>query len=86
MFASAGRRGATVGYTALKENAAWISPLLAVSSGFEKWDVRDAVNLAGKEIDEAKANAQVSVIKFLSGKRIRGGLQESLLVCDFCPF
>lgn len=60
MFASAGRRGATVGYTALKENAAWIAPLLAVSSGFEKWDVRDAVKLAGKEVDEAKANAQVS--------------------------
>jgi hypothetical protein len=63
MFASAGRRGATVGYTALKENAAWISPLLAVQSGFEKWDVRDAVKLAGKEVEEAKANAQVSSMK-----------------------
>jgi hypothetical protein len=60
MFASAGRRGATVGYTALRENAAWISPLLATTCAFEKWDVRDAVDLAGKEVDEAKANAQVS--------------------------
>ena len=64
MFASAGRRGATMGFTALKENAAWISPLLAVQSGFEKWDVRDALKLAGVEVAEAKANAQVSILKF----------------------
>ena len=60
MFASAGRRGATVGYTAMRESAGWLAPLLSVGSGFEKWDVRNAVGLAGKEVDEAKANAQVS--------------------------
>ena len=33
--------------------------MLAVGCGFEKWDVRDAVQMAGKEVEEAKANVQV---------------------------
>lgn len=61
LFSLAGRRGATVGYTAMRENAAWVAPLLAVSSGFEKWDVRDAVDMAEKEVAEAKSNAQVAL-------------------------
>ncbi|KAL7516663.1 hypothetical protein ACHAWX_001651 [Stephanocyclus meneghinianus] len=61
LFSHAGRRGATVGYTALRENAAWVAPLLAVGCGFEKWDVRDAVQMAGKEVEEAKANVQVAL-------------------------
>jgi predicted Zn-dependent peptidase len=45
----------------LRENAAWISPLLAVQCSFEKWDVRDAIASANKESEEAKSNAQVAL-------------------------
>lgn len=38
-----------------------MAPLLALSSGFEKWDVRDALDLASKESAEAKSNATVSL-------------------------
>lgn len=50
-----------MGYTAMRENAAWVAPLLAISSGFEKWDVRDAVDMVEKEVAEAKSNAQVAL-------------------------
>ena len=38
-----------------------MAPLLALTSGFEKWDVRDALDLASKESAEAKSNAMVSL-------------------------
>mmetsp|Transcript_20103 Transcript_20103/g.28688 ORF Transcript_20103/g.28688 Transcript_20103/m.28688 type:complete len:423 (-) Transcript_20103:162-1430(-) len=60
-FSSAGRRGATVGFTAAKENAAFIAPLLATQCSFEKWDVKEAQQLAAAEAAEATSNAQVSL-------------------------
>ena len=61
VFSSAGRRGATVGYTAARENAAFVAPLLVTECSFEKWDVKEAQELAGVEAAEATSNAQVSV-------------------------
>ncbi|KAL7496881.1 hypothetical protein ACHAWT_004980 [Skeletonema menzelii] len=60
-FSSAGRRGATVGFTAARENAAFIAPLLATQCSFEKWDVKEAQQLAAAEAAEATSNAQVSL-------------------------
>ena len=60
-FSSAGRRGATVGFTAAKENAAFIAPLLATQCTFEKWDVKEAQQLAAADVAEATSNAQVSL-------------------------
>ena len=59
LFSSAGRRGATIGFTALKENAAFVAPLLVTECSFEKWDVKEAQTLAGVEAAEATSNAQV---------------------------
>jgi predicted Zn-dependent peptidase len=59
LFSSAGRRGATVGFTAARENAAFVAPLLAASCSFEKWEVKEAQALAGAEAGEATSNAQV---------------------------
>jgi ubiquinol-cytochrome c reductase core subunit 2 len=61
VFSSAGRRGATVGYTALKENAAFVAPLLVTECSFEKWDVKEAQELAGVEAADAASNAQVAL-------------------------
>eukprot|EP01082_Thalassiosira_pseudonana_P005051 g4497.t1 g4497 contig15:1157695-1159156(+) len=61
LFARAGRRGATVGYTALRENAAFVAPLLAAECSFEKWDVVEAVKLAGEEVGSVAGDAQVSL-------------------------
>jgi predicted Zn-dependent peptidase len=61
VFSSAGRRGATLGFTAARENAALVAPLLATTCSFEKWDVKDAQNLAGLEAAEATSNAQVAL-------------------------
>lgn len=60
-FSSAGRRGATVGFTAARENAAFIAPLLATECSFEKWDVKEAQQMAEMEAAEAVSNAQVSL-------------------------
>jgi len=59
LFASAGRRGATIGFTAARENAAFVAPLLATECSFEKWDVKEAIKLADTEAAEAVSNAQV---------------------------
>ena len=67
VFSSAGRRGATVGYTALKENAAFVSPLLVTECSFEKWDVKEAQEMAGVEAADATSNAQVCEYSFISG-------------------
>jgi len=58
-FATADRHGATLGYTVEPENAAGLVPLLATDCTFEKWDVRDAIKLAGYQAAEANKNAQV---------------------------
>jgi len=61
LFSSAGRRGATVGFTAAKENAAFVAPLLVTECSFEKWDVKEAQKMAGIEAGEATSNAQVAL-------------------------
>jgi hypothetical protein len=57
-FATSGRFGATVGYTASKDKAVRLIPLLATSCSYEKWDVRDALASAKVEVDAAMGNAQ----------------------------
>jgi predicted Zn-dependent peptidase len=58
-FATADRYSATVGYTVEPDNAVGLIPLLATDCTFEKWDVRDAVNLAAYQTAEANKSAQV---------------------------
>ena len=65
LFSSAGRRGATVA----REHAAYVTPLLATSCSFEKWEVKEAQALATTEAKEATSNAQV---------------RYSQRECDFC--
>lgn len=61
VFSRAGRRGATVGFTAARENAAFVAPLLVTQCAFEKWDVMEARNAARAEVEEATSNAQVAL-------------------------
>lgn len=61
LFASAGRRGSTLGFTAARDHAAFVAPLLSTISSFEKWDVKEAQSLAASEVEEASSNAQVSL-------------------------
>eukprot|EP00579_Thalassiosira_antarctica_P001817 CAMPEP_0201867904 /NCGR_PEP_ID=MMETSP0902-20130614/1994_1 /ASSEMBLY_ACC=CAM_ASM_000551 /TAXON_ID=420261 /ORGANISM="Thalassiosira antarctica, Strain CCMP982" /LENGTH=428 /DNA_ID=CAMNT_0048393169 /DNA_START=24 /DNA_END=1310 /DNA_ORIENTATION=+ len=61
VWSSAGRRGMTVGFTAARENAAFVAPLLVTECSFEKWDVKEAQDLAGVEAGEATSNAQVAL-------------------------
>lgn len=58
-FVSAGRDGATLGYTVTPENAVGLVNMLAVDCSFEKWDVRDAKALAATEVEVASESAQV---------------------------
>jgi hypothetical protein len=59
LFSSAGRRGATIGFTAAKENAAFVAPLLVTECSFEKWDVKEAQGLTATEVGDVTSNAQV---------------------------
>lgn len=61
VFSRAGRRGATVGFTAARENAAFVAPLLVTECAFEKWDVMEARNMARAAVEEATFNAQVAL-------------------------
>mmetsp|Transcript_14566 Transcript_14566/g.16569 ORF Transcript_14566/g.16569 Transcript_14566/m.16569 type:complete len:442 (-) Transcript_14566:224-1549(-) len=55
-FASVSKSSSTVGYTAAKDKALRLVPLLATSCSFEKWDMNDAKALAGIEVEEATSN------------------------------
>lgn len=57
-FASASRTSATVGFTASKDKAVRLIPLLATTSTFEKWDMKSAQASAKVEVDEAESSAQ----------------------------
>lgn len=61
VFARAGRRGATVGFTAAREHAAYVAPLLAAECSFEKWDVSEARDLARAAAAEKAADVQVAL-------------------------
>ena len=58
-FVTAGRDGATLGYTVTPDNAVGLVNLLAVDCSFEKWDVRDAKSLAETETEVAGESAQI---------------------------
>lgn len=58
-FSMVDRKGATVGFTVAPEKAVGLIPLLATESSFEKWDVRDAKNLALTESKVANESAQI---------------------------
>lgn len=53
------RRSATLGFTVAPEKALGLIPLLATDCSFEKWDVRDAKNLAATESEIANNSAQI---------------------------
>lgn len=57
-FATCSRYGASVGFTASREKAVRLVPLLATSGSFERWDVRDAKKFAAIAVDEALTNVQ----------------------------
>ncbi|CAB9530912.1 Insulinase (Peptidase family M16) [Seminavis robusta] len=65
-FSSAGKFGATLGFTCPPENAARLAPLLATDCSFEKWDVRDARKLAATETEIAQSSAQVVLTEHLN--------------------
>lgn len=58
-FATVGRRGATVGFSVVPENAVGLIPLLATHCSFEKWDVRDAKQIAAMEEKVSYEVAQI---------------------------
>eukprot|EP00978_Attheya_sp_CCMP212_P017228 scaffold45757_cov56-Attheya_sp.AAC.3 len=64
-FSTAGRRGATVGFTAAPDKAVRLVPLLATSCSFEKWDMRDALKLSATEASVASENAQIALTEQL---------------------
>jgi len=57
-FASSSRYGATVGFTAARDKAVRLVPLLATNSSFERWDVRDSKKSAMIEVNEALSSVQ----------------------------
>lgn len=58
-FATADRTKATLGYTVTPENSVALVPLLAVDCSMEKWDLREAKNQAGVEVESAAESAQI---------------------------
>jgi predicted Zn-dependent peptidase len=58
-FATADRRGATLGFTVTPDKATSLIHLLAVDCSFEKWDMRDAKNLAQVISNDAGTSAQI---------------------------
>lgn len=58
-IAQADRSKTVLGYSVTPDNATRLVPLLATSCSFEKWDVRDAKNLAAVEAQAASESAQV---------------------------
>lgn len=60
-FVSAGRDGAVIGYTAAKDKAERLIPLLATTCSYESWDLQDAKKSASVEITDATACAQTTL-------------------------
>lgn len=53
--------GATVGFTAAKEEAIRVVPLLATQCDFTKWEVKDAKTLAKEEVEEATSTVATAI-------------------------
>jgi len=64
-FSESGRYGATVGFTAARDKAVRLVPLLATRCSFERWDVRDSKKSAGVEVDEALSSTQTVLTESL---------------------
>lgn len=60
-FSSVDKFGATVGFTAAKDEAARLVPLLATTCDFAKWDVKEAKTLAKEESDAAAVSVQTAI-------------------------
>jgi predicted Zn-dependent peptidase len=58
-FATANRRGATLGFTVSPDQATALLPLLAIDCSFEKWDMRDAKKVASVICEDAATSAQI---------------------------
>jgi hypothetical protein len=56
-FTDVNKTSATVGYTASKDQAIRLVPLLATTCEFAKWDVRDAQALAKRAAEDASSDA-----------------------------
>mmetsp|Transcript_18333 Transcript_18333/g.20418 ORF Transcript_18333/g.20418 Transcript_18333/m.20418 type:complete len:421 (+) Transcript_18333:34-1296(+) len=66
-FATAGRTSAAVGFTSSPDKVSRLIPLLATKCTFEKWDVRDALAAANREVEEALTNAEIVLTEQLFG-------------------
>jgi len=64
-FATAGRFGATVGYTASKDKAMRLMPLLATNCSFEKWDVKAAMDSVKVEAAQVAKCAETTLSESL---------------------
>lgn len=60
-FSSVGRDMASVGITCAPDKATRLLPLLATECTFEKWDLKDAKDAANLLVEEAQANAQLTL-------------------------
>lgn len=58
-FATAGRTGASLGFTVAPDKAERLLPLLVTRCDYEKWDVRDATHTAHVLVAQAQANPQM---------------------------
>ena len=92
-FATASRHSATLGYTASKDKAIRLVPLLAIPSSYAKWDVRDAVKMASIESEAASACAHTTLSESLyaaaygaqsaMGKSLYGGSPSAASIESF---
>lgn len=57
-FATSSRSGSSLGFTAAKEKAERLIPLLATVGAYERWDVKDAKKYASIEVEEALTSVQ----------------------------
>eukprot|EP00586_Coscinodiscus_wailesii_P015523 CAMPEP_0172494182 /NCGR_PEP_ID=MMETSP1066-20121228/39667_1 /TAXON_ID=671091 /ORGANISM="Coscinodiscus wailesii, Strain CCMP2513" /LENGTH=430 /DNA_ID=CAMNT_0013264931 /DNA_START=107 /DNA_END=1399 /DNA_ORIENTATION=- len=64
-FSFAGRKGAGLGFTAASGNGEDLVGLLGAQCAFEKWDVNEALGMAGSTIDMAMGNAQTVLTESL---------------------
>jgi predicted Zn-dependent peptidase len=71
-----GRYESGLGFTCAPDKAERLIPLIATKCSYEKWDVRDAINLSNDIIDEAMSNTQIVLTDHLYGAAY--GPQSSL--------
>jgi len=87
-FSTVDRFGATVGFTTSRDEAVRFLPLLATTSSFEKWDVKDAKRNAKIAVEDATSNVETVLSESIfaaacgglspAGKPIYSEVQPSL--------